>query len=74
MKSLDIRFAFSVIDRLTRPVNAARQGAGGLSESLKKTQAAINDLDKQSKPLTACAIACKKPRARLTRRAVLWKG
>ncbi|MBG6242235.1 MAG: phage tail tape measure protein [Candidatus Symbiopectobacterium sp. Dall1.0] len=49
MKSLDIRVAFSAIDRLTRPVNAARQSAGGLTESLKKTQAAINDLDKQSK-------------------------
>ncbi|WP_440863354.1 phage tail tape measure protein [Symbiopectobacterium purcellii] len=49
MKSLDIRVAFSAIDRLTRPVNAARQSAGGLTESLKKTQSAINDLDKQSK-------------------------
>ncbi|GAB7267150.1 hypothetical protein DZJ_37030 [Dickeya ananatis] len=49
MKSLDIRVAFSAIDRLTRPVNAARQSAGGLSESLKRTQAAIKDLDNQSR-------------------------
>ncbi|WP_038909973.1 phage tail tape measure protein [Dickeya dadantii] len=49
MKSLDIRVAFSAIDRLTRPVNTARQSAGGLSESLKRTQAAIKDLDQQSK-------------------------
>ncbi|MCI4217759.1 phage tail tape measure protein [Dickeya dianthicola] len=49
MKSLDIRVAFSAIDRLTRPVNAARQSAGGLSESLKRTQAAIKDLDTQSR-------------------------
>ncbi|WP_269975646.1 phage tail tape measure protein [Dickeya lacustris] len=49
MRSLDIRVAFSAIDRLTRPVNAARQSAGGLSESLKRTQAAIKDLDNQSR-------------------------
>ncbi|MFP9227897.1 hypothetical protein A0E43_04900 [Pectobacterium cacticida] len=49
MKSLDIRVAFSAVDRLTRPANAARQSAGGLAESLKKTQTAINDLDKQAK-------------------------
>lgn len=35
VKSLNIRVAFSAIDKLTRPVNAARQSAGGLSESLK---------------------------------------
>lgn len=49
MKSLNIRVAFSAIDKLTRPVNAARQSAGGLSESLKKTQSSIKDLDNQSR-------------------------
>ncbi|UIA98612.1 phage tail tape measure protein [Erwinia tracheiphila] len=49
MKSLNIRVAFSAIDKLTRPVNAARQSAGGLSESLKKTQSGIKDLDSQSR-------------------------
>lgn len=49
MKSLSIRVAFSAIDKLTRPVNAARQSAGGLSESLKKTQSSIKDLDSQSR-------------------------
>ncbi|WP_171857880.1 phage tail tape measure protein [Enterobacter kobei] len=49
MKSLNIRVAFSAIDKLTRPVNAARQSAGGLSESLKKTQSSIKDLDSQSR-------------------------
>lgn len=48
MKDLSIRVAFSAIDKLTRPVNAARNSAGGLSESLKKTQSAIKDLDSQS--------------------------
>jgi len=49
VKSLSIRVAFSAIDKLTRPVNAARQSAGGLSEALKKTQFAIKDLDSQSR-------------------------
>ncbi|HDR2548711.1 TPA: phage tail tape measure protein [Enterobacter ludwigii] len=49
MKSLNIRVAFSAIDKLTRPINAARQSAGGLSESLKKTQSSIKDLDSQSR-------------------------
>ncbi|MCW9589618.1 phage tail tape measure protein [Klebsiella oxytoca] len=48
MKSLDIRVAFSAIDRFTRPVNAARQSAGGLSDSLRKTQSALKGLDKSS--------------------------
>lgn len=49
VKSLNIRVAFSAIDKLTRPVNAARQSAGGLSESLKKTQSAIKGLESQSR-------------------------
>ncbi|MFC3393632.1 phage tail tape measure protein [Brenneria rubrifaciens] len=48
MKSLDIRVAFSAIDKFTRPVNAARNSTGGLSESIKKTQAAIKSLESQS--------------------------
>ncbi len=47
MKSLNIRVAFSAIDKLTCLVNAARQSAGGLSES-SKTQSSIKDLDSQS--------------------------
>lgn len=48
MKDLSIRVAFSAIDKLTRPVNAARNSVGGLSESLKKTQSSIKDLETQS--------------------------
>lgn len=48
MKNLDIRVAFSAIDRFTRPVNAARQSAGGLSDSLRKTQSTLKGLDKNS--------------------------
>ncbi len=45
---LSIRVAFSAIDKLTRPVNAASKAVGGLSASLKKTQSAVKDLDKQA--------------------------
>ncbi|HAZ7191979.1 phage tail tape measure protein [Escherichia coli] len=52
MKDLSIRVAFSAIDKLTRPVNAARNSVGGLSESLKNTQSSIKDLDTQSQAFT----------------------
>ncbi|WP_370693240.1 hypothetical protein [Klebsiella pneumoniae] len=48
MKRLDIRVGLSAIDRFTRPVNAARQSAGGLSDSLRKTQSTLKGLDKSS--------------------------
>ncbi len=48
MSNLNIRVAFSAIDKFTRPVSAARQSAGGLTESIKKTQASIKSLDQQS--------------------------
>ncbi|QXN83022.1 phage tail tape measure protein [Salmonella enterica subsp. diarizonae] len=49
MKNLDIRVSFSAIDKLTRPVETARQSVGGLADSLKKTQADIKTLGTQSK-------------------------
>lgn len=45
---LNIRVAFSAIDKLTRPVNAASKAVGGLTDSLKKTQTAAKDLEKQA--------------------------
>ncbi|MGF2652846.1 phage tail tape measure protein [Serratia marcescens] len=49
MKNLDIRVSFSAIDKLTRPVETARRSVGGLTDSLKKTQADIKALGTQSK-------------------------
>lgn len=43
---LSIRVAFSAIDKLTRPVSAASKAIGGLSDSLKKTQSSIKDLER----------------------------
>ncbi|SCC61854.1 phage tail tape measure protein [Kosakonia oryziphila] len=45
---LNIRVAFSAIDKLTRPTSAASKAVGGLAESLKKTQDAAKQLDKQT--------------------------
>ncbi|MCJ1857469.1 phage tail tape measure protein [Klebsiella quasipneumoniae] len=45
---LSIRVAFSAIDKLTRPVNAASKAIGGLSDSLKKAQSSIKDLEKSA--------------------------
>ncbi|QUG76382.1 phage tail tape measure protein [Erwinia sp. E602] len=45
---LSIRVAFSAIDRLSRPVNAASNAAGRLSESLKQTQSAVKDVERQA--------------------------
>ncbi|EEH0729196.1 phage tail tape measure protein [Salmonella enterica] len=49
MKNLDIRVSFSAIDKLTRPVETARQSVGGLADSLKKTQTDIKTLGTQSR-------------------------
>ncbi|HCF7883327.1 TPA: phage tail tape measure protein [Klebsiella oxytoca] len=48
---LSIRVAFSAIDKLTRPVSAASKAIGGLSDSLKKTQSSIKDLEKSASSL-----------------------
>ena len=45
---LSIRVAFSAIDKLTRPASAASKAIGGLSDSLKKTQSSIKDLEKSA--------------------------
>lgn len=45
---LSVRVAFSAIDKLTRPVSAASKAIGGLSDSLKKTQSSIKDLEKSA--------------------------
>ncbi len=52
MKNLEIRVAFSAVDRLTKPTESARRQMGALSESLKKTQTDIRSLDKNTKAFT----------------------
>lgn len=66
MKDLSIRVAFSAIDKLTRPVNAARNSVGGLSESLKKTQSSIKDLETQSQTFNRLNERVKKTSQQIT--------
>lgn len=66
MKDLNIRVAFSAIDKLTRPVNAARNSVGGLSESLKKTQSSIKDLETQSQAFNRLNERVKKTSQQIT--------
>lgn len=74
MKSLDIRVAFSAIDRFTRPVNAARQSAGGLSDSLKKTQSALKGLDKSSATFQRMTAAVSKTDRSISRARTRFDG
>ena len=74
MKNLDIRVAFSAIDRFTRPVNAARQSAGGLSDSLKKTQSALKGLDKSSATFQRMTAAVSKTDRSISRARTRFDG
>ncbi|HBM9596252.1 phage tail tape measure protein [Escherichia albertii] len=49
MKTLDIRVAFSAVDRLTRPAENARRLMGQLGDSIQRTQGAIKNLERQAR-------------------------
>ncbi|HBA4224381.1 TPA: phage tail tape measure protein [Escherichia coli] len=49
MKTLDIRVAFSAVDRLTRPAENARRLMGQLGDSIQQTQGAIKNLERQAR-------------------------
>ncbi len=49
MKTLDIRVAFSAVDRLTRPAENARRLMGQFSDSIQRTQGAIKNLERQAR-------------------------
>ncbi|WP_142472673.1 phage tail tape measure protein [Klebsiella oxytoca] len=74
MKNLDIRVAFSAIDRFTRPVNAARQSAGGLSDSLRKTQSTLKGLDKSTATFQRMAAAVSKTDRSVSRARTRFEG
>ncbi|XXD10026.1 phage tail tape measure protein [Klebsiella sp. R445] len=74
MKNLDIRVAFSAIDRFTRPVNAARQSAGGLSNSLRTTQSTLKGLDKSSATFQRMAAAVGKTDRSISRARTRFEG
>ena len=74
MKNLDIRVAFSAIDRFTRPVNAARQSAGGLSDSLRTTQSTLKGLDKSSATFQRMTAAVGKTDRSISRARTRFEG
>ena len=74
MKNLDIRVAFSAVDRFTRPVNAARQSAGGLSDSLRKTQSALKGLDKSTATFQRMTAAVTKTDRSISRARTRFDG
>ncbi|WP_105485384.1 phage tail tape measure protein [Escherichia coli] len=49
MKTLDIRVAFSAVDRLTRPAENARRLMGRFGDSIQRTQGAIKNLERQAR-------------------------
>ncbi|MDA6428106.1 phage tail tape measure protein [Escherichia coli] len=49
MKTLDIRVAFSAVDRLTRPAENARRLMGLFGDSIQRTQGAIKNLERQAR-------------------------
>ncbi|WP_097510231.1 phage tail tape measure protein [Escherichia coli] len=49
MKTLDIRVAFSAVDRLTRPAENARRLMGQFGDSIQRTQEAIKILERQAR-------------------------
>lgn len=49
MKTLDIRVAFSSVDRLTRPAENARRLMGQFGDSIQRTQGAIKNLERQAR-------------------------
>ncbi|MEE7097068.1 phage tail tape measure protein [Escherichia coli O10] len=49
MKTLDIRVAFSAVDRLTRPAENARRLRGQLGPASQRTRGAIKNLERQAR-------------------------
>ncbi|EFH7167558.1 phage tail tape measure protein [Escherichia coli] len=49
MKTLDIRVAFSAVDRLTRPAENACRLMGQFGDSIQRTQGAIKNLERQAR-------------------------
>ncbi|MEB7741056.1 phage tail tape measure protein [Escherichia coli] len=49
MKTLDIRVAFSAVDRLTRPTENARRMMGQLGDAIQRTQGAIKNLGRHAR-------------------------
>jgi TP901 family phage tail tape measure protein len=66
-QSLNIRVAFSAVDRFTRPVSAAQKGAAGMADAIKRTQTALKGLDKQASTFAQLSARANTTAQRLTK-------
>ncbi|HAO2962156.1 TPA: phage tail tape measure protein [Escherichia coli] len=67
MKTLDIRVAFSAVDRLTRPAENARRLMGQFGDSIQRTQGAIKNLERQARSFERARDAVSKADAGIVR-------
>ncbi|EDC9362891.1 phage tail tape measure protein [Salmonella enterica subsp. enterica serovar Derby] len=67
MKTLDIRVAFSAVDRLTRPAENARRLMGQFGDSIQRTQGAIKNLERQARSFERARDAVSKADASIVK-------
>lgn len=59
-RNLNIRVAFSALNNMSRPVNAARQSAAALASQINQTKASIKGLERQATSFDRLTAANKK--------------
>ncbi|HGG0598096.1 TPA: phage tail tape measure protein [Enterobacter roggenkampii] len=59
-RNLNIRVAFSALNNMSRPVNAARQGAAALASQINQTKTSIKGLERQATSFDRLTAANKK--------------
>lgn len=60
-RNLNIRVAFSALNNMSRPVNAARQSAAALASQINQTKTSIKGLERQATSFDRLTAANKKP-------------
>ncbi|MFC2858650.1 phage tail tape measure protein [Citrobacter farmeri] len=64
-RNLNIRVAFSALNNMSRPVNAARQSAAALASQINQTKTSIKGLERQATSFDRLTAANKKTTERL---------
>ena len=59
-RKLNIQVAFSALNNMSQPVNAARQSAAALASQIKQTQSSIKGLERQASSFDRLTVANKK--------------
>ena len=59
-RNLNIRVAFSALNNMSRPVNAARQSAAALASQINQTKTSIKGLERQATSFDRLTAANKK--------------